>query len=47
MAITQEKVTICTCERCGHDWQPKEEKKPQMCPKCKSLYWNQKPEAKQ
>ena len=40
MAITQEKVTVCTCERCGHSWQPKDT--PRMCPKCKSLYWNKK-----
>lgn len=41
MAITQQKVTVCTCERCGHKWQPKDSDKPQMCPKCKSLYWNE------
>lgn len=28
------------CERCGHDWVPREQKEPQVCPKCKSPYWN-------
>ncbi len=30
------------CERCGHDWLPREqEQEPRVCPKCKSPYWNQ------
>lgn len=29
------------CERCGHDWVPREqEQEPRVCPKCKSPYWN-------
>ena len=29
------------CERCGHDWVPREqEQEPKVCPKCKSPYWN-------
>ncbi len=29
------------CERCGHEWIPmKEGKAPQLCPKCRSAYWN-------
>ncbi len=29
------------CERCGHDWMPREqEQEPKVCPKCKSPYWD-------
>jgi predicted Zn-ribbon and HTH transcriptional regulator len=28
------------CERCGHEWIPREEAEPQVCPKCKNPYWN-------
>ncbi|MGI0082141.1 MAG: hypothetical protein ACREAF_00700 [Nitrosopumilaceae archaeon] len=28
------------CERCGHEWVPREEEKPLVCPKCKSPYWD-------
>jgi len=29
------------CERCGHEWLPREkDQEPQVCPKCKSPYWN-------
>ncbi len=29
------------CERCGHEWAPREpEQAPTVCPKCKSPYWN-------
>jgi predicted Zn-ribbon and HTH transcriptional regulator len=29
------------CERCGHVWAPQnKDKKPTICPKCKSPYWN-------
>lgn len=28
------------CERCGHEWVPREEEQPKVCPKCKSPYWN-------
>lgn len=30
------------CERCEHKWVPREEStnEPQVCPKCKSPYWN-------
>ena len=32
------------CERCGHEWFPRLERKPTMCPKCKSPYWDRKRE---
>jgi DNA-directed RNA polymerase subunit RPC12/RpoP len=29
------------CERCGHEWFPRNnEAEPTICPKCKSAYWN-------
>ena len=29
------------CERCGHEWLPRNEKRePKVCPNCKSPYWN-------
>jgi hypothetical protein len=30
------------CERCAHEWLPKNNAKeePKVCPKCKSPYWN-------
>lgn len=31
----------CKCERCGHEWVPRDyENEPAVCPKCKSPYWN-------
>jgi DNA-directed RNA polymerase subunit RPC12/RpoP len=31
-----------TCLRCKHKWVPKTDKKPKVCPKCKSPYWDRK-----
>ena len=29
------------CERCQHEWLPREkDKAPRVCPKCKSPYWD-------
>lgn len=28
------------CERCGHEWLPREDKPPRVCPHCKSPYWD-------
>lgn len=29
------------CERCDHEWIPRDfESEPRVCPKCKSPYWN-------
>src|SRR5436190_7512759 len=29
------------CERCNHEWIPRDaETEPRVCPKCKSPYWN-------
>lgn len=35
------------CERCGHEWIPRDiDQEPRHCPKCKSPYWN-KPRSRQ
>lgn len=30
------------CERCKHTWIPRDKRKPLVCPKCKSPYWDRK-----
>lgn len=31
----------CQCERCAHEWLPREKDvDPIVCPSCKSPYWN-------
>lgn len=31
----------CRCERCAHEWLPREkDKDPTVCPSCKSPYWD-------
>ena len=41
------KVTIkgFRCTRCQHEWVPKTDRKPTICPKCKSPYWDRDPAA--
>jgi Zn finger protein HypA/HybF involved in hydrogenase expression len=41
--MAKQKITVYryTCERCDHEWLPRElENEPRVCPKCKSPYWN-------
>jgi len=35
-------AALLNCLRCGHNWRPKSDKLPKVCPnpKCKSPYWN-------
>jgi len=28
------------CLRCDHEWIPRREEHPRVCPKCKSPYWD-------
>lgn len=28
------------CTRCTHQWVPRDDEKPRVCPKCKSPYWD-------
>lgn len=40
MARVELKVVGYKCERCGHQWIPRSEEQPRICPKCKSAYWD-------
>lgn len=40
MAKVQLLVWGFRCERCGHEWVPRREEEPRVCPSCKSPYWN-------
>ena len=40
MAKVKIEVEGFKCERCGHEWIPRNKEKPIICPKCKSPYWN-------
>lgn len=39
LLMTVDLLTL-NCNRCGHNWHPRTEKLPSVCPKCKSPYWN-------
>ena len=32
------------CKKCKHEWVPRSEVKPKVCPKCKSYDWEEKDE---
>jgi len=41
MAKVKITLTGFKCERCSHEWVPRNLKEePAVCPKCKSPYWN-------
>jgi len=41
MAVLKKLMTVFRCERCEHEWVPRNtEEKPRVCPKCKSPYWD-------
>lgn len=46
MALIPIMIQGYRCERCGHEWFPKDrsvdaaKRLPTVCPKCKSPYWN-------
>jgi len=47
--VSKVKITITKegyrCARCGHEWVPRSEEYPTICPSCKSPYWD-KPKRK-
>ncbi len=49
--ITNYAIIKVKCQKCGHEWYPRKEKRPQLCPNCKCLKWDnyqpQKKKAKQ
>lgn len=40
MAEIKIQVIAYKCERCKHQWLPRNKETPIICPKCKSPYWN-------
>jgi predicted Zn-ribbon and HTH transcriptional regulator len=45
MGQFKKEITGWKCERCGHEWLSRDALKakaslPEVCPKCKSPYWN-------
>lgn len=40
MARIKVSVWAYRCERCGHQWLPRGELTPKICPKCKTPYWD-------
>jgi predicted Zn-ribbon and HTH transcriptional regulator len=40
MAKVKLQVMGYRCERCGHEWVPRINQPPRVCPKCKSPYWD-------
>jgi Zn finger protein HypA/HybF involved in hydrogenase expression len=40
-SLARVKLTGFKCERCEHEWCPKNPKElPKTCPKCRSPYWD-------
>jgi hypothetical protein len=39
-------ILECTCDLCGHTWEPREGVLPKVCVKCKSYNWNKSEEKK-
>ena len=40
MGTVKRSVTFYVCERCGHEWYPRADQPPKVCPSCKSPYWD-------
>lgn len=46
MAVLKREITVFQCDRCGHEWIPRnaldkgDSPLPVVCGKCKSPYWN-------
>lgn len=39
-ATAQTLLPTYTCSRCNHTWHPRTDNRPEVCPKCKSPYWD-------
>jgi len=44
MVTYTKEVTFHKCERCGHEWQQRIERRPEICPNCKSRSWDKSKE---
>lgn len=40
--IVTKKVKFYKCNKCKHEWEPRRNREPRLCPKCKSVKWNDK-----
>jgi len=40
--IRKKKINVYTCNKCKHEWIAKRKELPRMCPKCKTVRWNDK-----
>lgn len=40
LKLNEVKPVTCLKKGCGHTWTPKTLKKPKVCPKCMSAYWD-------
>ena len=40
------KVIVLNCLHCKHEWPSRLERKPKVCPKCKSYNWDKPPKIK-
>jgi len=41
MGMVDIKLRGYRCERCGHEWVPRnKDERPRVCAKCKSAYWD-------
>ena len=38
--INEIELPTLKCLRCGHEWIPRQPKKPKYCARCNSPYWN-------
>ena len=34
------KKTRFECQRCGHEWAPRQDVRPTICPRCESPFWD-------
>lgn len=41
MAKNKSYLEIHSCKKCGHKWPNRKDRKPRLCPKCKSVNWDE------
>ena len=41
------KIKKLTCQRCGHEWWPRKQMPPGLCPQCRSALWRRPREESQ
>lgn len=40
-------ISKLKCRHCGHEWYPRTEKEPEVCPKCKRYNWKEVPKKRE